>query len=212
MTGPGTDHACVQFPNNQGMDPDFILPGDVLTLPALDSRLEDVGQETIAGKTARHFKASGLAVDGWSGASIDIWMEPSSSTLLKLQFNASGDDPFFGTGTGVIQASYEIAALSASSIEPVAGCEIPLQLPEAVENFVRMPGLASFETSAGVDDIVRFYQDELARSGWQESQPIVHKDGVTIMDYANPNQSVTIQIRPVETGGVEVKLIFIDIE
>lgn len=212
MTGAGTDQECVQFPNNQGMDPEFILPNDILPLSDLDHLLKYAGQETIAGKNAHHFKASGLAVAGWSDASVDVWMDPSGSTLLKLQFSASGDDPFFGTGAGAIQAGYEILTFTPSSIDPVSGCEIPLQLPASAENYVRMPGLASFETSASVEEIVRFYQEDLARSSWQESQPIKQNDGVTIMDYASPTQSVTIQISPVETGGAEIRLIFIDIE
>ena len=208
MTGAGTDNECVRFPNNSGMDPEFILPETLAPLPQLVSLLKYVGEEQILGKASEHWKGSGLSIGKWQNASIDLWVEKSSKTLLRWKMQVTGDDPFFGAGTGALAASYEVTGLDAPNIEPVTGCEIAVPLPDSALKIVRLPGMASFETASEAGDIQAFYLESLPKENWAENEPAVQTDGVIGLSYRRGQEVVEIQIRSIEGGGSKVQLIF----
>ena len=208
MSGAGTDNTCVQFPNNTGMDPEFILPETLTPMDQLVSLLKYVKDEPILAKTGEHWNGSGLTIGNWQNASVDVWIEKSGQTLLRWNLQASGDDPFFGAGAGTLKASYEVSDLSAPTIEPVTGCEIAVPLPDSAVKVVRLPGIASFETSASSKDIQTFYQTILPQEDWAEAEPPVQAAGVMALSYRRGAETVLIQIRSIEEGGSKVQLIF----
>ena len=209
MSGAGTDNECVQFPDNLGMDPKWIYPESVVSIEDMTAQLKYVGEEKIAGTTSVHYAVSGATVGKWNNVSIDVWQEKISRTLLQFHMQAAGEDPFFGTGAGKLNAQYNVAGLDVAAIQPVGGCEISVPLPDTANNFIRLPGMASFESPASIDDMKNFYQSKLPADSWAEKDPPSQADGSTILSYKRNADEVEIHIEDGTSGGSKVKLIFI---
>lgn len=210
MIGPGTDEQCVQFPNNQGMDPTLLFPEMLVSNKNLAALLAYQGEESIGGIAALHYSGSAPAVGDWKDARIDVWQDKAGKGLLRFAMQASGADPFFGKGAGRLTAQYEASALDVAEIAPVQGCEISVPLPDSAAMFVRLPGLASFESPAGLDEMRKFYQTRLAQGNWSEKEPPEQGESVVVLSYQRDNEAVEIQIETVAGGGTKVKLIFLE--
>jgi hypothetical protein len=209
MTGAGTDQQCVQFPNGQGMDPTFIYPESLVSLTALGNALKPEGEEQVTGLAALHFRATGAASSPWSNATIDLWQEKGSGMLRQFSMTAAGEDPFFSTGSGKLTASYTTAPLDSAAIDPVTGCEISVPLPQAISMFVRLPGMASFESKSSLEELVKFYQTTLPGQNWVEKEPPAQSQGDTVLNYQRAAEDVEIHVALNPAGGSTVKLLFI---
>ncbi len=209
MIGPGTDNECVQFPNGQGMDPTLIYPEMLLPGDSLAGLLKLAGNEPIGGIASQHYTGSAPTAGNWKDVSVEVWQDPGSRGLLRFTMQASGTDPFFGKGAGKLTAYYEAGALDVAAIEPVKGCEISVPLPDPVEMYVRLPGMASFESNSGLEQMQSFYQTELPKANWTEKEPPAQSEGVTILSYQRNYESVEIHIEALTDGGSKVKLLFI---
>lgn len=209
MIGPGTDNECVQFPSNQGMDPAMIYPETLVSGADLSGMLTLAGEEKVGNKTALHYSGAGLTVGAWQDARIDVWLEKASLALVRFNMQAAGEDSFFGTGPGTLKARYEVDSFDKPTIEPVAGCEIGAPLPETASGLVRLPGMASFETTDAVDAMAAFYQAALPPQGWAESEPPAQSEGSTILSYTRGAENLEIHLEGTVEGTSKVKLIFL---
>lgn len=215
MLGAGTDQECIQFPNQQGMDPIFIYPESLVSMPEIDGAFELVGEEPAervpsgGPVTLQHYRASGAASGPWKNATIDIWQEKTDGMLYQFSMQAEGEDPFFAAGAGRLSAHYQVIVLGEPAIEPVAGCEISVKLPESFTNFVRLPGMASFESKTSVDELQQFYQMLMTQENWIETTPAALADGATVLSYSRDAQEVQIVIEALAAGGSKVTLLFI---
>lgn len=209
MIGPGTDNECVQFPNNQGMDPTMIYPETLVYGVDLSSLLKLVGEGKVGNRTATHYTGSGLTVGKWQDAQVDIWLDKASQALLRFSMQAAGEDAFFGTGTGTMKAYYEVDGFDKPQIEPVAGCEIGAPLPDTATMLVRLPGMASFETTDEVENLASFYQAALPPQGWAESEPPAQSEGSTILSYTRGVENLEIHLEGTVAGGSSVMLLFL---
>ncbi len=208
MIGAGTDGACIQFPAHQGMDPSFIVPETLVPLQSLESILGAGSTEEISGKQSLHYSGNGVTLNGWQDAIVDVWQDKANGSLIRMAMQAAGDDPFFGTGSGQLTASYEAVDYVEGTIEPVQGCEISVPLPNKAEAFVRLPEMASFESPQKPAKIVKFYQDALPQAGWSEAEPQSQDGEKIVMSYARGGETVDIQVTPRDGGGSKVKLLF----
>ncbi len=209
MIGEGTDQQCVQFSNGQGMDPTFIYPESLVSLTQLGNTLKLAGEEQLAGMAVLHFKATGATSGPWRDAAIDLWQEKDTGMLRQFTMTAMGDDPFFASGAGKMVAVYNAISSGSEAIDPVAGCEIDVPLPEAISNFVRLPGMASFESKSSVEALVKYYQTSLPVQNWVEKEPPAQEQGGTILSYQRDAEGVEIHIESNPAGGSAVKLLFI---
>ena len=75
--------------------------------------------------------------------------------------------------------------------------------------YVRLPGMASFVTAAGVAEMQNFYQQVLGQEGWVEKEPPAQSDNVVILSYSRGAEEVEIRIEAVPSGGSKVKFIFL---
>jgi len=210
MIGPGTDNQCVQFPNGQGMDPSMIYPDTLLSVADMSRLLTLAGEEQVGNKTALHFSGAGLAVNGWQDARVDVWQEKTSQALLRFTMQATGEDIFFGTGTGTLQARYEVSSFEEPTIEPVAGCEVGVPLPETATLLVRLPGMASFETIDPMDAVAAFYQSALPPQGWTASEPPAQSETSIVLSYTRGAENLEIHAESTAEGSSKVKLIFLN--
>jgi hypothetical protein len=209
MIGPGTDEECVQFPNNQGMDPTLIYPETLLPQQEILNMLRYSGEETVAGILNQHYSGSASSAGGWQNVRVDTWQDKTTKALLKYNLDATGNDQIFGAGEGKLTARYEAAGLGSAAIEPVKGCEISAPLPDAATKIVRFPGLASFESAAGVDAMRNFYQSRLPQENWAENEPPTQSGTVTVLSYRKDAEGLEINLEALPGGGCKVKLIFI---
>lgn len=209
MIGPGTDEECVQFPNNQGMDPTLLYPETLMPPQDLANLMQYAGEENIAGIPSLHYSGSAPSAWKWNEAQVDVWQDKASHGLLRFNMQATGSDPFFGKGAGKLSAQYEAAALDVAEIEAVKGCEISIPLPHSTTMFVRLPGLASFESPAGTEEIRAFYQTQLPQGNWTEKDAIQQTESATVLSYQRESEGVEIQIEALAAGGSKVKIIFL---
>jgi len=208
MIGPGTDNQCVQFQNNHGMDPSYVFPESLLSFQQMSTLVSYLGQDTVAGRPSTHYRGASPSTGSWKDAHIDVWQDTASGELLQFTMQASGDDSIFGTGSGKIDAHYQVNDLHPVTINPVAGCNLDAPLPKAVKNFVRLPGLASFESASSVNQVASFYQSELPKQNWVQKDPPDLSNGSAALSYQRAAESLEIQITPVASGGCKVKLLF----
>ena len=210
MTGEGTDNECVQYPNGAGMDPSFLHPEALITRAQMESALKLVGEESVGGVAMMHYQASGAAGQ-WSDALLDVWTERDSGMLLRFKLEGSGNDPFFGGGPGKLTATYTATGLAEAPIAPVEGCELSVPLPGDTRMFVRLPGMASFDTGDLADAVSAFYQTALPQEGWTEKDSPAQADGLIVLSYWRSAEAVEVHIETL-TGGSRVKLLFMPVE
>lgn len=210
MIGPSTDNACVQFPANAGLDPTFIYPENILTMTELGKVANFVREEPLTGRNSMYYLVGPMVVGRWMDASVEYHQEKGSEALLQFAMLGTGDDNFFGTGKGTIMATYTVDSLEPPAIEPVTGCEISLPLPESAQMFVRMPGLASFESQQSADALVQFYQQQLSAANWVEVEPPAQSESAVVLSYRRDVETVEIQVEGNERGGTSVKMFFVE--
>lgn len=209
MIGPGTEDECIQYPNDIGMDPTLLYPETLISEQSLVRVLTYVGEESVAGISSRHFSGSAPSIGDWKDVQVDVWQDKASQGLLRFTMQATGEDPFFGKGVGQLTAQYEASALDVVAIPPVEGCEIGVPLPEQLDRYVRLPGMASFESASSLEEMYQYYQNALAQAGWTEKEPLEQLGEVVVLSYQKNEESVEIQIETAASGGTKVKLIFL---
>lgn len=208
VSGQGTDQECMQFPNGQGMDPQWILPESLLSMQDLSGFMKFAGEENLSGQAALHYVGTTESVGGWKNVRAEVWQGKNSSGLLRYILEGQVEDPFFGAGAGKMSARYEASVLENAVIEPVKGCEINVPLPDRISQYVRLPGMASFITSMGMVELQGFYQQGLPQQGWAEKEVPAIAEGSVVLSYQRNGEEVEIHILAGANGGSEVKMLF----
>lgn len=206
MLGPGTDGECLRFPRSMEMNVTFLGPDDLIPSEAFREPLVPLGIEQVAGRESVHYALVQSELDRWQEVKLGIWLEPDSGAVLRYDLNASGNDPYFGAGFGVVEGHYEVLEVGPQSIEPIQGCDIQFPLPSPAENLVRLPGMVSFETSMGLDETVAFYRRELEGAGWQPLGGEERSSGAILMSYRKGQERLSVTIRTMD-GLTRVELL-----
>lgn len=150
-----------QASNSEGLNPAALLP-PIATV-------KEVGQETVAGVTSRHYAiaetSNGLQTTG------EVWLAEPDGYVIKYDLTLQAGEQFFGKGIeGTQTFHYEVSGInSLQAVALPAGCpavltEIPA-MPDAL-NLVRRPGSMAFTTPSDLKSIQSFYQDKLKALGW----------------------------------------------
>lgn len=211
MIGAGTDNECVQYPNGAGMDPTFLHPESLISRAQMEGALKLVSEETVGGVAMLHYQASGVEAGQWRNAMLDLWTERDSGMLLRFKLEGTGADPFFGSGTGKVSAAYTAAGMGDEAIAPVEGCELSVPLPGSEQMFVRLPGMASFDSADPAESVITFYQTALPQEGWIVKEDAAQTDGLTVLSYFRGAEAVEIHIESL-SGGSRVKLLFVPMQ
>ncbi len=206
MRGPGTDDECVQFPSDLDLGPVFLTPDDLINPEGFSEPLVSVGTETVARVETIHYVLRQVSLDDWRGLEVDLWLDETSGAVLRYDLRATGPDPLFDAGDGVLSGRFLLNEVGPQTIEPIAGCESDLPLLPDATRLVRLPGLIAFESAATAADATAFYQVELVKVGWEPLvQPQVGIDAI-LLSYRRGGQTLEINI---ETGdeGVHIELL-----
>jgi hypothetical protein len=210
MKGAGTDNQCVQFPNGQGMDPTYIYPESLVSEPTLAGSFKLEGEETLADIPVLHFRAANTTSGAWKDAAIDIWQEKATGKLRQFSMTAGGNDPFFSAGAGKLTARYITSPLGSDAIAPIDGCQISVPLPQGISMYVRLPGMASFDSQSSVADLVKFFQSALPAQKWVEKDPLAQAGSSAVLSYQREKEEVEIHIETKTAGGGSSVKLLID--
>ena len=142
----------------------------------------------------------------WNDLSLGLWLSRQNGVVVKYDFSASGSDPIFKGGVGVLTAAYQLKAVTPQPVEPVQGCEVEWPLPKGVKALVRLPGIVSFETALSAEETLAFYQSGLAAAGWAGAGEPSRNNGAIAASYVKGNETVDLGIEPLAVG-VRVKLV-----
>lgn len=211
MIGEGTDNECVQYPNGAGMDPTFLHPESLISRAQMEGALKLVGEETVGGVAMLHYQANGVEAGQWQNATLDLWTERDSGMLLRFKLEGTGADPFFGSGSGKVSAAYTAAGMGDEAIAPVEGCDLSVPLPGNTQMFVRLPGMASFDSTDSSDAIIAFYQTALPQEGWTVKEEPAQTEGLTVLSYYRGAEAVEIHVEALSDGS-RVKLLFVPVQ
>jgi hypothetical protein len=206
MRGPGTDDECVQFPSDLDLGPVFLTPDDLINPEGFSEPLVSVGTETVARVETIHYVLRQVSLDDWRGLEVDLWLDEIGGAVLRYDLRATGPDPLFDAGDGVLSGRFLLNEVGPQTIEPIAGCESDLPLLPDATRLVRLPGLIAFESAATAADAAAFYQVELVEAGWEPLvEPQVGTDAI-LLSYRRGGQTLEINI---ETGdeGVHIELL-----
>lgn len=205
MRGPGTEDTCVRFPDELSLGPVFLTPDDLLPPNQLAGALTRVGSGTVAGRAATHYRMAVDGPEGWQDVQVEVWRDETNDATLRYDLQAQAPDPLFDTGSGSLTARYVVNEVGPQQIEPIAGCEIELPIPEEGMGVVKLPGLVAFEIAATREAMVDFYQSGLASAGWQPAADPLAGAGATVLSYAREGELLEVHIE--ESGrGVTVEL------
>ncbi len=207
MRGPGTDDECLQFPSHLDLGPQFLTPDDLVRPQGVGQLPEAVGAESVAGVRTARYSLSRESLDEWRDLEVNLWLDESSQAVLRYELHATGPDPLFDAGEGVLSGLFVVDDLGPQTVEPISGCEIDLPLPPGATDLVKLPGgLIAFESDAGAAEISAFYQAEMAKVGWQPlEEPQVGIDAV-VLSYGRDGETVEINIET-RDGGAHVELL-----
>jgi len=167
MRGPGTNDECLQFPSDHDLGMSFLTPDDLIAPAQVSEGLEELGTKQVAGVKARGYQVRQTKLGQWEQVEVNLWRDEKTGAVVQYDLKATGEDPLFDGGTGVLSGQFVVNALRTQTIEPVAGCEIDLPLPASATQLVKLPGLVAFDTTQSATDMVSFYQSKLAQAGWE---------------------------------------------
>ena len=206
MIGPGTDNECFLFPSDFDTKLSFFNPDDMLDPFLANEGLQEVGIDSIAGLQANHYSAQNDLLGKWEDVQVDIWVFQSGNATMLYEMKASGPDPLFDAGDGIISTNYLVKEIADQNIEPITGCTIPVPLPENASKVVKFPGLVSFDSPSTAQEMVAFYQSALPLDGWQEANPLELGEDAVLMSYRRGEEVIQINIE-VQGSGVNVEIL-----
>ena len=162
---------------------------------------DEAGREMINDMVTNHytFDERALGAPEISESSGEMWIALDGDYLVRFALVTSGDESYFGEGIeGTLTWDYQLTDINQPlEIQLPRDCPpglLDVPLPPDASNVVRAPGIASFNTSAAVEDVLVFYQELAAASGGQAtSQPAVAASSA-IFGFTQEDQSLMVII------------------
>lgn len=142
---------------------------------------EFVGEETVNDVDVDHYRfdetqvqdpeSNMREVDG------DVYIARDGNYVVRMVVNGVGTMDLFGEGAeeeGTIHVEYNVTDVGAEfEIEIPEGCEETgneFPLMDDATNQASFGGFTSYETSASVDEVVAFYEEEMAALGYEAAE------------------------------------------
>lgn len=205
MRGPGTNDECLQFPSDQDLELSFLTPDDLIAPAKISDQLEKLDTKRIAGVTARGYRLRQAKLGKWEQVEVDLWRDEKTGAVVQYDLKATGEDPLFNAGAGVLSGQFIVKEIKAQTIKPIEGCEIDLPLPKTATRLVKLPGLIAFDTTQSTEEIVSFYQAELAKAGWEVVAEPETGEKATLLSYQQGEHTLNINIET-NARGAHVEL------
>ena len=174
---------------------------------------EKAGSETVNGAAADHytFDQRALGEDGLTQSTGQMWIASKGGYLVKYVLARKGQQDYFGSGV----EGRETIEYSLSVPSQPAAVEIPATCPPGMVNTPVLPnaakvnkslGVLSYESASSLADATAFYQTELPKQGWTQSDdPVIDKD-TALLSYKRGNQMLSMNLSAKAGGGTTVNI------
>ena len=135
---------------------------------------EEAGQETVNGVAAAHytFDERALVQNGRNKSTGEMWVASEGGFIVRYLVTTEGNADYFGGGMeGTLTRDYQLTDVNQPlTIELPADCPAGLVnaplLPDA-SIVMNLPSLLAYDTGTSVLEARAFYEQELAKLGWQ---------------------------------------------
>jgi hypothetical protein len=215
MVGPGTDGACVQFPDSFETVALFITPIDLIEPEDFSDEWLEAGLESVAGRDSETFSVAQSSFLGWDDVTVTYAVDSETGAILSFTFEARGADPLFDTGDGRISGEFVVTEIGPQEIDAVEGCEVGFPLPDDATDLVMFPGMIAFKTMLGPVKLDKFFNQRLVPLGWVWQEPAISDERQGLLTYTSETQEMNILIKPVNPDdfgeGYEVEIFIEDI-
>jgi hypothetical protein len=205
MRGPGTNDECLQFPSDQDLELSFLTPDDLIAPAKISEQLKALDTKRIAGVVARGYQLRQTNLGQWEQVEVDLWRDEKTGAVVQYDLKATGEDPLFNAGAGVLSGQFIVKTIKAQTIEPIDGCEIDLPLPKTATRLVKLPGLVAFDTTQSTAEIVSFYQAELAQASWAVVAEPETSEKASLLSYQQGERTLDINVET-NARGAHVEL------
>ncbi len=199
MRGPGTDDECVVFPSDLDMGPIFLTPDEVFPPSRLTEPLVSLGTESVLERNATHYALLQAQLSDWRDLVVGIWID-EDGTVLRYDLRASGQDPLFGAGEGLLVGQFLVEALGLQNVQPIPGCELGFPLPPDAERVIQLPGLVAYETMLGLDAAAAAFETVLVEAGWVPDGTPERSATTALLTYRTDQVVLEIKVETTEDG------------
>ena len=190
---------CITSSNDDGgaMDAELFELDDMMG--GLDNASRVMPDETVNGILCRHYEFDETAI-AWTvltEASGEVWIAVDGDYVVKYTMVAEGQDPA-SQQQGHVEWEYEVSDVNVPiSIEPPAGCadagsEFPI-MPDAT-SMNTFGGMVSYQSASTFDDVVAFYQDQMAAEGWTNTGDGLISAGTAMLNFTRDGDSAAVTI------------------
>ncbi len=168
-----------------GLQETFVNPDNLNSLSE-EEGLKLIGDEEVNGINTKHYSAEydalwgklGIDSEDIESGSADIWVASQSGLpqfVVKMEFNVEGKLDIGDTGEkvdGTMVLKMEVTdinqPITIEAPEDAVGGGLPEDIPEYPngKDLSALGGMVMFTTEDSVDDVTKFYEDEMEKAGW----------------------------------------------
>ena len=176
---------------------------------------EYVGEETVHGVATYHYRFDENDIpdgdDSLSEVNGDLYISQEDEYLVRMVMDGVGDLDMFGEGEGEegnLHLEFNVLDVGLPiTIEPPAECdsagsEYPVM--DGAIDLASFAGLTTYSVDASFEDVVTFYQEEMAALGYQAADDQFIAEDTAILSFtAEDRPSVSVSLG-VDDGVVSV--------
>lgn len=204
MAGEATQGACWLFPEEGELQRSFLSPDSVFEPGELSLTLKEP-EDRAAGRQAARYAVSEGFSERWSEVEGTLWVDHDTGAVLRFQFSAQGQDPFFEFGAGRIEGEYRILEVGDQELEPIDGCELPYPVPEDARELVLLEDYMAYKTDSSRPEMITFYASWLEDEGWELIEGPLEGQFGTTMTLRQGDRLKEVSVRELE-GGTQVEI------
>lgn len=185
----------------------FITDSDpVAWLPAVRGA-DDDGTGMVDGVTARHATFDERAFGSLDPATSvgEIWTAVDGGHVLRLHIESTGGSGYLGhDATGTLVVDYALDSLGAPiSAEVPADCDlgaIDAPMPDDARDVSLLPGVVELVTSLAPAEVIAYYEQQLALTGWQIDGLPMNGPAGTLRTFGRGPESLLVLARTDAAG------------
>ena len=167
---------------------------------------EFIGEETINGVATYHYRFDENDIpdtdDSLREVTGDVYISQENEYVVRMVVDGVGALDMFGGGSdqeGNLHLEFNVTDVGQPiTIEAPAECEgaeSDFPVMDGAVDLATFAGLTTYSVNASLDDVVTFYQEEMAALGYQAAADQFISEETAILNYtAEDGQSVTVTL------------------
>lgn len=168
---------------------------------------EEAGADTVNDLAANHytFDESAQGALDIADSTGELWVASDGGYLLRYTVVTTGGADYFGAGMeGTLSWDYTLTDINqALTIELPADCplgilDVPIMADAA--DTAEFPGYTSYTTPSSVQDVMAFYQEQVAALGGQSDNPPTIAVNTALFGFTLNGQAILLVVGLDDTG------------